>query len=54
MQKPVLDEYQTMGGCFGHARILACFASDGYINRFAKNASENTISQNNFDSMGLR
>jgi hypothetical protein len=33
IQKPILFEYQTMGGCFWHERILACFSRDGYINR---------------------
>ena len=29
MEKPVFREYQTVGGCFGHARILACIPGDG-------------------------
>jgi len=35
VQKPILFEYQTVGGCFGHERILACFVRNGYINRFS-------------------
>lgn len=29
VKEPVLGEYQTVGRCFGHARILTCFPSDG-------------------------